>query len=162
MNYVFTYCLYILTTILLILSYRKNKKKTILALKKAWKIFLSVLPQFLAILFLVGLLLAFSDSETIQRVIGTEAGIKGMIISSIVGAISLIPVLVAFPISSELLKNGAGLMQITVFICTLTTVGLVTLPLESKFLGKKVALLRNGLFFLFAFFVAFIVGVVLS
>ncbi|MCK4260147.1 MAG: hypothetical protein KAX49_14305 [Halanaerobiales bacterium] len=162
MNPIFTYFLYIIATILLILSYRKNKKKTILALKKAWNMFFSVFPQFLAILFLVGLLLALLDAETIQRIIGTKAGIYGMIISSIVGSISLIPVLVAFPISSELLKNGAGLMQITVFICTLTTVGFVTLPLESKFLGKKIALFRNGLFFLFAFLEAFIVGVVLA
>lgn len=162
MDYIFTYFLYILTAILLILSYGKDKMKTILALKKAWSIFLSVLPHLLSILFLVGFLLTAFDSETIQSVIGAESGFKGMFISSLVGTIALIPVLVAFPVASELLKNGAGLMQIAVFISTLTTVGFVTMPLESKFLGKKVTLLRNILFFLFAFLVAFIIGVVLA
>lgn len=162
MDTIFTYFLYILTAILLIISYRKDKIKTKLALKRARKIFLSVLPQLLSILFLVSFLLAVFDSETIQSIIGVESGFKGMILSSVFGAIALIPVLVAFPVASELVKNGAGLMQIAVFISTLTTVGLVTIPLEIKFLGKKVTLLRNSLFFLFAFFVAFIIGVVLS
>lgn len=162
MDSIFTYFLYILTAILLILSFRKDKIKTKLALKKAWNIFLFVLPQLLSILFLVSLLLAVFDSGTIQSIIGVESGFKGMILSSVFGAIVLIPVLVAFPIASELMKNGAGLMQIAVFISTLTTVGFVTIPLEIKFLGKKVTLLRNSLFFLFAFPVAFIIGVVLS
>ncbi len=162
MDSIFTYILYIFITVLLFLSYRKDKKKTILAIKKSWKIFLHVFPQLLSILFLVSLLIAVFDAGTIQNVIGTESGIKGMIISSVFGAIVLIPVLVVFPVASELLKNGAGIMQIAVFISTLTTVGIVTMPLESKFLGKKITLLRNILFFLFAFFVAFIIEVVLS
>lgn len=162
MNNTFTFLLYIVTAILLIISYTKDRVKTKLALKKAWKMFVSVLPQFLGILLLVSLLLAFTNAEIIQKIIGEQTGFIGMLVGSVVGAISLIPVLVAFPIASELVRNGAGLMQIAVFISTLTTVGFVTLPLESKFLGKKVAILRNVMFFLLAFLVAFVVGVVLQ
>ena len=53
-------------------------------------------------------------------------------------------------------------MQIAVFISTLTTVGIVTLPLEIRYLGEKVALLRNILAFLFSFAVAAVTGLVLS
>lgn len=156
----FTYIIYVITIILLGFSFKKDKKKTILSLKKAWKMFKTVLPQFLAILLLVGLFLAVFEQETIQRIIGTESGIIGMIISSLIGTIALIPVLIAFPIASELVQNGAGIMQIAVFISTLTTVGLVTLPLESKYLGKKVAVLRNSLAFLFSFITSFIIGAI--
>ena len=38
-----------------------------------------------------------------------------------------------------------------VFISTLTTVGIVTIPLEVKYMGPKAAVLRNLLFFLLAF-----------
>jgi len=158
---VFTYCLYGLTLILLLVSLVHDRGKTLLALKKSLKMFISVLPQFLTILLFVGLLLAVLDADTIQRVVGAESGFMGMLISSILGAISLVPVVVAFPIASELLDNGAGIMQITVFISTLTTVGIVTLSLEAKYLGKKVALLRNGLFFICAFFVAIVMEIVL-
>lgn len=162
MNSAFTYCLYLLAVILLTLSLLKDKGKTKLALKKSCKMFFSVLPQFLAILFLMSLLLSVFDSATIQQIIGAESGVLGMAISSLVGAIALVPVLVAFPVAAELLKSGAGIIQIAVFISTLTTVGFVTLPLEAKYLGRKIAILRNSMFFLLAFVVALIMGVALT
>jgi len=133
-----------------------------MSLKRAWKMFMKVLPQFLAILLLVGLLLAIVDSETIERIIGTKSGVLGMFLASLLGSISLVPALIAFPIASKLLQNGAGIVQITVFIYTLTSVGVITLPLEGKFLSRKVALIRNVLFYIFSFIIALIMGVVLS
>jgi len=162
MNSGFTGCLYGVGGILLALSFLKSKEKTALALKKARKMFLSVLPQFLAVLLLVGLLLAVVQKETIQAVIGAESGIKGLFLAAVLGSAALIPALIAFPIAAELLQNGAGLAQIAVFISTLTTVGFVTMPLEIKYFGRKAALLRNLLALLFSFAVAFIVGGVLG
>jgi uncharacterized membrane protein YraQ (UPF0718 family) len=161
MDAVFTYCLYGITGVLLTLSFIKSKAKTALALKKAGRMFLAVLPQFMAILFLIGLLLAVVRQETIQAILGSESGVKGMLLSALLGSAAVIPVLIAFPIASELLQNGAGLTQIAVFIATLTTVGFVTMPLEMKYLGRKITLLRNLLAFIFSFIAAFIVGVVL-
>jgi Predicted permease. len=162
MDAVFTYMLYGVSLGLLGLSYVKDKKKTAMSLKRAWRMFLNVLPQFLAILLLVGLLLAVLNPSTIQQIIGANSGLYGMLITALLGSVALVPAIIAFPITAELLRNGAGLMQIAVFISTLTTVGIVTLPLEIRYLGKKAALLRNILAFLFSFAVAAITGLVLS
>lgn len=162
MDSIFTYSLYGVAAVLLGISFVKDKKKTALSLKKAWKMFINVLPQFVTILLLVGLLLAVVTPETIQYIIGAESGFFGMLITSLFGAITLVPVLVAFPVAAELLKNGAGITQIAVFISTLTMVGFVTLPMEIKYLGKKVAVLRNVLAYLFAFVTAFVIGVILT
>lgn len=123
--------------------------------------FLAVLPQFLAIVCIVGLILAFVDNDFLQNTIGSRSGFLGSLLSSFIGSITLIPVLIVFPIASELLRNGAGLSQITIFICTLTTVGLVTLPLEKHYLGKKIAVFRNLFFYLSSFVISFIMGVLL-
>jgi hypothetical protein len=40
-------------------------------------------------------------------------------------------------------------------------VGIVTVPMEIKYFGKKAAILRNSLAFLFSFIVAIAIGVVL-
>jgi len=162
MDSIFTYFLYGITVILLILSFFKDRKKTILALKKSWKMFIAVLPQFAAILLLVGLLLVVLTPEIIQNIIGSESGFLGMLITSLLGAITLVPVLIAFPVAAELLNNGAGITQIAVFISTLTMVGFITLPIEIKYLGKKAAILRNVFAYLFAFITAFIIGVILK
>lgn len=161
MDAVFTCALYVISLGLLGISFVKDKKKTVLSLKRAWRMFLNVLPQFVAILFLVGLLLTVLNPSAIERMIGTDSGFHGMLITALLGAVALIPAIIAFPIAAELLRSGAGLMQIAVFISTLTTVGFVTLPLEVRYLGKKAAILRNVLAFLFSFAVALVTGAVL-
>ena len=162
MDNLFTYSLYGVTAVLLTISYVKDRNKTMLSLKRAWKMFINVLPQFISILFLAGLLLAAVSPETIQYVIGAHSGFRGMLTAALLGAVTLVPVLVAFPVAARLLQNGAGVTQTAVFISTLTMVGFVTLPMEIKYLGKKAAVLRNALAFLFSFAAAFLIGVLLT
>ncbi|OCZ49869.1 permease [Dehalobacter sp. TeCB1] len=158
----FTIILYVLAIGLLLLSFLKDKKKTKMALVKAWKSFENILPQFLSILIIIGIMLAVLSPNTISKLIGQQSGWVGMIIAAIVGSITLIPGFVAFPLAAALLKSGAGFMQIAVFISTLMMVGIVTIPLEIKYFGKKAAILRNSLAFIFSFVVAIVIGVVLG
>ncbi len=157
----FTIILYILAIGLLLVSFVRDKKKTREALKKAWKSFENILPQLLFILILIGILLALLSPSTISKVIGQQSGWLGIVIASIIGSITLIPGFVAFPLASALLKNGAGFMQIAVFISTLMMVGIATISIEIKYFGKKAAILRNVLAFIFSYIVAIIIGWVL-
>lgn len=154
--------LYSLTIILVVISFFKDKTKTKLALKKAWKSFDNILPQILGIITSVGIIIAFLNPEVISRIIGSSSGWFGVILAAIVGSITLIPGFVAFPTAAILLKNGAGYMQLGAFISTLMMVGIMTMPMEVKFFGKKSTFLRNGLAFLFSFLVAFIIGKVVG
>jgi uncharacterized membrane protein YraQ (UPF0718 family) len=156
----FNWALYLICFIVLILSWVKDRKKTKQALFKAWKSFENILPQFLGVLVLVGILLSFFDANTISRILGDRSGWWGVVIAGVVGAITLIPAFVAFPTAALLLKNGAGLMQMGAFISTLMMVGVVTLPVEIKYFGKKIPIYRNLLAFLFSFIVAWVIGVV--
>jgi len=157
-NYIF----YILTIILLIISFFKDKKKTKQSLKKAWKSFENILPQMLGILTSVGIIIAFLNPEVISKIIGGSSGWIGVILAATVGSITLIPGFVAFPTAAILLENGAGYMQLAAFISTLMMVGVMTIPVEISFFGKKLTFLRNALAFLFSFVVAFIIGKVVG
>jgi uncharacterized membrane protein YraQ (UPF0718 family) len=147
---------------LLAVSYSKDKQKTKKALKKAWKSFENILPQFLGVIMLVGILLAVFNAELISKIIGTQSGWFGVVLSAIVGAITLIPGFVAFPTAAMLLQNGAGYMQIGAFVSTLMMVGVVTAPVEIKYFGKRLTVARNVLAFLFSFIVAFVIGKVVG
>lgn len=161
MNAAFTWSLYGIAAVLLAVSFIKDRGKTARSLKKAWNMFINVLPQFVAILLLTGLLLAIVTPAVIQHVIGMDSGFFGILFASLLGSVALVPALIAFPIAAELLNNGAGIPQIAVFISTLTTVGFVTLPVEIKYLGRKTAILRTVFAYLFAFITAFITGAIL-
>jgi uncharacterized membrane protein YraQ (UPF0718 family) len=69
---------------------------------------------------------------------------------------------VAFPLAAALMKNGAGFMQIAAFISTLMMVGIITIPLEIKYFGKRASILRNSMAFVFSLIVAVVIGVVLG
>jgi uncharacterized membrane protein YraQ (UPF0718 family) len=147
---------------LLAISFFADRARTFEALRKAWRSFEGILPQFLGIIVLIGILLAIFDPRTIQKLIGSSSGWAGTLLASAIGSITLIPGFIAFPTAAMLLQGGAGYMQIAAFISTLMMVGVVTLPAEISAFNGKVALLRNGLAYLFSLLVALVVGIVMS
>ncbi len=156
----FTIGLYGTALIFLAISFTKDRKKTKAALRKGWKALEGILPQFLGIIVLMGILLAFLDPPTISKFIGRSSGWLGALAAGVIGAVTLIPGMIAFPTAAILLRNGAGYLQIAAFISTLMMVGIVTLPVERSYFGWKPSIIRNSLAFLFSFMVAFVVDVV--
>lgn len=157
----FTLFLYTLAIAALAASYVRDKKKTRMALKKAWKSFENILPQFLSILIVIGLSLAFLDTEAITRLLGDESGIGGLLIAGTLGSIAFMPAFVAYPLAASLLQAGAGYAQITLFITTLMMVGIITLPLEIQYFGKDVAIKRTVLGLFHSIICALIMGTVM-
>ncbi len=152
-----TLILYGSAIFLLLISYIKDKSKTKAAFKKAWKSFENVMPQFLGIIFIIGLTLAVLKPEVISSIIGSESGIFGVFVSAVVGSITLMPTFVAFQTGYMLLENGAGYAQVGALISTLTLVGVATMALEAKYIVKKAAFYRNFIAFIFSFIVAYVI-----
>ncbi len=157
----FTYILYICAVSGLLISFIKSRAKTKKALIKAWKSFENILPQFLSVIIVIGMMLSILDAETITKIIGADSGIRGVFIAASIGAVTLIPGFVAFPLAAALLETGAGVAQIAAFVSTLMMVGVLTIPMEVKTFGKKVTIVRNVSAFIFSLLVAYIMGVVL-
>ncbi len=140
----------------------KDKKKTKQALIKGLKAFEGILPQLIVVLIFIAIGLALFDAETISRYLGPASGVWGVLTSALLGSITLIPGFVAFPAASELLHNGAGVLQIATFVSTLMMVGIVTLPIEISYFGKKIAIIRNVLALLFSFVAAIFVATMVN
>lgn len=157
----FTMGLYFLMFILLLISLIKSREKTLLALKKAWKSFENILPLFLSILFIIGIMLAILSPQVISKIMGHQSGILGLVLAALIGSCTVIPGFVTFPLAATLLKNGAGMAQITMLISTSVMVGVITIPIESKYLGKKATYVRNSLALVFSFAIAFVMGVLI-
>ncbi|MBS3817645.1 MAG: permease [Candidatus Thermoplasmatota archaeon] len=139
----------------------RDKEKAVESLKKAVFSLFKILPTVLIIIVIIGLMLGFVPPSEISRFVGEQSGIFGVLLVGIVGSILHIPALVSFPLAASMLDSGATVTAVAAFITTLTMIGMVTLPLEIKKLGKKFALLRNGLSFIIAIIIALIMGVLL-
>jgi uncharacterized membrane protein YraQ (UPF0718 family) len=142
-------------------SFLLDKKKTLAGFKRGWNMFKNVLFPFLFILILISLLLYLIPPNLISKYLGANSGVIGFITAALVGSIALIPGFISYPIAAGLLHQGASYAIVATFMTTLMMVGVVTLPLEIRFFGKRVAIARNALNFVAAIIIGLIVGIIL-
>jgi uncharacterized membrane protein YraQ (UPF0718 family) len=147
-----------ITGVALILSFIFSREKTIAGIIRGFKMFFNVLPFILNILVVVSVVLYAVPEKTIVRWLGGEGGLAGFSLAAVIGAVSLIPGFVAFPLASVLLKSGASYGVVAVFITTLLMTGVITLPLEAKYFGMRTAVVRNALSFIGAIVIGLIIG----
>lgn len=70
---------YIIAILSLIISFIKSREK----IKKAWKSFENIMPQFLSIILLIGVMLAVLTPEQISMFLVKESGIMVTIIRNL-------------------------------------------------------------------------------
>lgn len=138
MNY-----LYALTALALIISFVKDKNKTVTGLNIAWKRLRNISGPFLFVFVLVSLVLYFIPGPLISKYLTAGNKFVNILVAAILGSITMLPGFIAFPLSGILRQNGVPFMVISAFTTTLMMVGIVTFPIEKEFSGFKVALLRN-------------------
>jgi len=149
------------SVILTLISFFIDKKKTLAGLKKGLMMFKNIAIPFLNILILVSLLIYVVPPDIIQEYLGAKSGALCLAIAAIVGSIALIPGFISYPIAAMLIRQGASYTVVATFMTTLMMVGILTLPLEIKYFGKKVAILRNALNFIIAIIIGLLVGLIL-
>jgi len=145
----------------LVLSLAVDQRKTFEGIKRGLKMFLTLLPALLTVLILVSVFLSLVPDKTIVKLLGAKSGTMGIAIAALVGAIALIPGFIAFPLAKILLVKGVSYQVVAVFITTLIMVGVLTLPIEFKYFGKKAAIMRNVLSLFGAIIVGLLIGLFL-
>ena len=95
---------------------------------------LLILP---AIMILMGLFSVWISKETVTKFLGKQAGIKGALISVLLGSLPTGPLYIAFPIASSLIKKGASISNIIVFLSAWACLKLPQELVEIEFLGFK-------------------------
>ena len=153
--------LYGIAIILISVSFIKDRNKTKDALLKSWKSFRNIIPDMLSIMLFVGLSLSILTPSLISSIIGEKSGLIGIIYSTLIGSIALVPSFVVFPLGHTLVQNGAGLPQVAVLMSTLMSVGITTLPMEQKLFGRSFAYSRNASAVLMSLIFSYIIWLVM-
>jgi len=147
---------------LMAISYIKEKQRTRDALKATFKILYTIMPVLIFVFVLMGLIQAYVSRETIAAILGKQTGVMGILYAELVGSIALFLPPAVFPFGGYLHDNGAAYGPIAGFVFTAILIGVTTLPLEFKLLGKRFTIARNIFTFIIAFFLALFMGVVLG
>jgi uncharacterized membrane protein YraQ (UPF0718 family) len=101
-----------------------------------------ILPS---VMVLMGLFAVWVNRETVVKYLGEGSGIKGFVLAALLGTLPTGPMYVAFPLAAVLLKKGARVANITIFLSAWACIKLPLELVEFQFMGWKFALLRLGL-----------------
>lgn len=97
------------------------------------------------VFILMGLMESWIPKDKIKKWLGEGAGVKGMVISFALGTLPTGPLYVAFPMARSLLKGGARVSNMVIFLGSWAALKIPQLMVETKFLGIEFTLLRFAL-----------------
>ena len=103
---------------------------------------MSVIPP---IFILLGLLDVWVDRSTMIRLTGNGSGLKGVLISFLMGSAAAGPLYAAFPVAGMMLKKGSSLMNVFIFIGAWSTTKIPMLTFKAASLGLPFTLTRLAL-----------------
>ena len=103
---------------------------------------LAVLP---AVLILLALFEAWVPKEVVERGLGPESGLRGVLFALLLGVGAAGPLYAAFPIGQSLSQKGARTANLVIFLGAWATIKIPMLMMESAFLGTRFAMVRLAL-----------------
>ena len=114
---------------------------------------LSFLPP---IFVLLGLLDVWVDRETMMKYMGPGSGARGMLLAFILGSAAAGPLYAAFPMTGVMMKKGASMFNIFIFIGAWSTTKIPLIMFETATLGFRFMALRLVFNIAGIFLIAFI------
>ncbi len=124
------------------------------AIRKAGKALGTAVPMIIGILILISLFNTFVPVSSYRLLF--RGTIFDPVIGALLGSIVAGNPVTSYIISGDLLKQGISLLTVTAFMISWVTVGIIQLPAEIQFMGKRFALIRNLSAFVLSLVVAFI------
>ncbi|MDO5302061.1 MAG: permease [Tissierellia bacterium] len=105
--------------------------------------FLKEMLMIMPVIFMLTALLdLWVPKEKIVAFLGTGSGIKGILLSFVVGSISAGPIYAAFPMCRMLHKKGASIRNIVIILSAWAVIKVPMLINEAKFLGPRFMAIR--------------------
>lgn len=133
---VITIFLYVLTLIL-------NREIFIGSVTTTGGYLLEMVQILPAVFIISGLITVWIPKEMVIKNFGKTSGIKGKLISLLIGSVSAGPIYAAFPVTFSLLSKGASISNIVIIISSWAVVKIPMLIVETKFLGSSFMLVRT-------------------
>ncbi|MDW2797581.1 permease [Clostridium boliviensis] len=124
--------------VLTVVNYKLGLKALTIS-ANSFKEMLFVIPP---VFVLLGLLDIWVPRETMVKFMGEGSGIKGVILSILLGSAAAGPLYGAFPVAAVFMKKGVKFMNILIFIGAWSTTKIPMFLFEIAALGNKFAVTR--------------------
>ena len=108
----------------------------------AWGYFVQMMMILPAVMVMIGLFSVWVSEEMVIKYLGRTSGVKGISLAILFGALPTGPLYLAFPLAAALLKKGASISNVIVFLSAWACIKLPQEMMELQFLGWKFMALR--------------------
>lgn len=139
----------VLAAVLFTISTVKGEGQNIAGLKIGYNLLIQVLPLLIFAFIIAGLIQTMLPRDLLTRWVGTESGIRGIIIGTIAGGLTPGGPYVSLPIVAGLINSGASVGTMVAFLTSWSLWAVARLPMEVGILGWKFTLLRVASTFIF-------------
>jgi len=107
-----------------------------------WGYFIEMMLILPAVMVILGLFAVYASKETVIKYIGKTSGLKGIFLAIILGALPTGPLYIAFPMAAVLLKKGAKISNIIIFLSAWACIKIPQEMVELQFLGIQFMISR--------------------
>lgn len=132
-----------------------DKSGPVLSVSKNY--FLELIMILPAVMIIIGLFSVWIPKEMVVKYMGKTSGIKGIFVAIALGMLPTGPLYIAFPMAIALLKKGAKISNIVIFISAWACIKLPQELVEIQFLGIEFTLLRLALTIIFVVIMGIII-----
>lgn len=132
----------LLAIILILIGYNRGDGEHLIGLKSASTMIIQIFPLLLFAFVVAGMVQILLPKEMLSKWIGTESGIRGILIGSFAGGLAPGGPYVSLPIVAGLLKSGASIGTMVAFLTGWSLWAIGRLPMEVGILGWKFTLIR--------------------
>lgn len=119
------------------------------ALYLSGNMFIQVIPLLVLAFATAGLISVLVSKETVSRWLGREAGLKGLLLGALAGALVPGGPYVFFPLAATFLASGAELGTAVAFVAAKNLWTLSRLPVEVALMGLQITAIRYAVTFIF-------------
>lgn len=140
----------LLAIVFIVLIYQKGgTSQLVVGLKGGGSMLLQMVPLLILAMIIAGILPLLIPQESISRWVGTESGIRGIMIGTVVGGFLPGGPFVSLPMAAGLLRAGAGIGTMVALLTGWSLLAFTRLPLEVGIMGWKFTLIRLACTFFF-------------
>ena len=118
-----------------LLSLFPDKKEAVTT--ASWKFFVEMIWILPGVLVLMGLFMMWVPREMVEKHLGKTSGIKGFSLAILFGALPTGPLYVAFPLAASLIRKGARISNIIIFLSAWACIKVPQEMVELQFLGPR-------------------------
>ena len=141
-------------TIILLSIFPDNKEAVT---STSWDFFIEMILILPAVMVILGLFAVWVPTDLIVKYLGKASGAKGIVIAIVLGSLPTGPLYIAFPMAAALIKKGAKVSNIIIFLSAWACIKIPQEMVELQFLGAEFMLTRLVLSIIFVIIMGLII-----